>query len=286
MVQQRAGQERDIAVDPESVAEVAWITKWQQLVTQSMGGLLPECSDLSAVQKLLDIACGSGAWTLELAFAYAQMEILGIDVNRTSIRYALAQAEMQGLENVDFQIMDALENLTFPDHTFDIINAQFIDNRIPVRAWPEFLQHCQRVLRPGGIMRILSSELIITTSKAYEELLRLSLLALHKAGYCTASNGYYTGNSVLLVQEMRRAGYQQVQQRAYVIDFSNGTKASEDNYRNFSVYMQLLKPFLQRMEVVTEERFETLYREATIDLLSDNCGGMWYFLTIWGSTPT
>jgi len=49
--------------------------------------------------------------------------------------------------------------------------------------------------------------------------------------------------------------------------------------------MQLIKHFLLKMEVVTEEHFEALCREATIDLLSDNYCGMWYFLTLWGEAP-
>jgi len=134
-------------------------------------------------------------------------------------------------------------------------------------------------------MRITASELVVTNSKAYEELLRLNTLALYHAGYCAAANGYYTGTTALLSQALRQAGYQQVQHHAHVIDLSKGTYAFEHHYANFVVLMQLIKPFLLKMEVVTEEHFEVLCREATIDLLSDNYCGMWYFLTLWGEAP-
>jgi len=57
-------------------------------------------------------------WALEVAFTYAQMKVVGIDPNRTLTRYAQVQARTQGLENVDFQVMDALHDLDFPDHTY------------------------------------------------------------------------------------------------------------------------------------------------------------------------
>ncbi|HTK08662.1 MAG TPA: class I SAM-dependent methyltransferase [Ktedonobacteraceae bacterium] len=268
-----------------SAAEVARITKRQQLMIDNVGGLFPERCGLSSIQRILDIACGPGIWALEVAFTYAQIEVVGIDPNRTNIRYAQAQAQAQNLENVDFQVMDALHGLDFSDHTFDLVNAQFIDDRVPISAWPTLLQSCLRVLRPGGVMRITISELIVTNSAAYEELLRLNMLALYKAGYGSSAHGYYSGTTAMLSHMLRQVGYQQVQQRAHVIDLSQGSKASQDNYASFAVLMQLIKPFLLKMEVVTEDRFDVLYREATINLLSDTYYGLWYFLTVWGEAP-
>ena len=285
MGQQGAESGQFVSGQFDSAAEVARITKRQQLIMDNIGGLFPERSDLSSIQHILDIACGPGVWALEVAFAYAQMFVTGIDANRLNIRYAQAQAQAQSLDNVDFQIMDVLQELDFDDHAFDLVNAKFIEDRIPVNAWPSVLQSCQRVLRPGGTLRITTSELTVTNSKAYEELLRLYMLALYKAGYCVSDNGYYSGTGAMLSYTLGQLGYQRVQQRAYVIDFSHGTKASGDNYANMAVQMQLRKPFLTRMGVVTDDHFDALYREATIDLLSDNYCSMWYFLTIWGEVP-
>jgi hypothetical protein len=134
-------------------------------------------------------------------------------------------------------------------------------------------------------MRITASDLVVTKSKAYEELLRLNTLALYRAGYCASAHGYYTGTTALLSRALRQADYQQVQHHAHVIDLSKGAYAFEHHYANFVVLMQLIKPFLLKMEVVTEEHFDALCREATIDLLSDNYCGMWYFLTLWGVAP-
>ncbi len=286
MVQKGTRREHIVSVDVENIAEIVRITKRQQLVMECMGGLFPQQDDLSSRCCILDIACGPGVWALETAFTYPQMEVVGIDPNRTSILYARAQAQTQCLQNVDFQVMDALHGLDFPDATFDVINMQFVDTSIPVTAWSAFLRNAQRVLRPGGSINITTTVLVVTNSKAYEELLRLKALALYKAGYSVADNGYYSGIAAMLSQTLHYVGYQQVRHRAYAIDFFRGTKASEENYPNFLVWIQLVKPFLLRMEVVTEDRFETLYREATIDLLSDNYCGMWHFLTLWGSLPS
>jgi ubiquinone/menaquinone biosynthesis C-methylase UbiE len=285
MGQQEEGQGQFVSGQFDSAAEVARITKRQQLITDNIGGLFHERSDLASINHVLDIACGPGVWALEVAFAHPQIQVTGIDASRTNVRYAQAQAQAQSLVNVDFQAMDVVQGLSFDDHTFDLVNAKFIDDRIPINAWPAVLQSCQRVLRPGGTMRITTSELTVTNSKAYEELLRLYTLALYKAGYCVSGNGYHTGTGAMLNWTLGQVGYQRVQRCAYVIDYSHGTKASEENYANLAVQMQLNKQFLMDMEVVTDDHFEALYHEATIDLLSSNYCSMWYFLTMWGETP-
>jgi len=53
------------------MAEIARITKWQQLVMQSMGGLFPERATYLHSARF-DIACGPGIWALEVAFTYAR----------------------------------------------------------------------------------------------------------------------------------------------------------------------------------------------------------------------
>lgn len=285
MVQQSTGQKRIMTVDPECVAEIARITKWQKVIAESMGGLFPEQIDLSSVQHILDVACGSGAWALEVAFKYPALAVTGVDSNNLIIRYAQAQAQTQCLKNARFQVMDVLSGLDFSPQTFDMVNVQTLIDCIPVHAWPGFLQEGLRVLRPGGVMRITSSELVSTSSKAYEELLHACMLALHKAGFYPADNGYYTGLTAMHGHLLKRLGYQRVQQQAHVVYFSHGAASCEDHYTNFVVQMQLLKPFLLRMEVIAEERFEMLYREATIDLLSNDHYGAWYFMTTWGEAP-
>ena len=57
--------------DPNSGGEMARLLDQDRLITQGMGGLLPERSnDFSGINRVLDVACGPGGWSQEVAFAY------------------------------------------------------------------------------------------------------------------------------------------------------------------------------------------------------------------------
>src|SRR5437667_9447465 len=113
--------------DTESGAEMARLIDQDHLITQGMGGLLSERNnDFSGIRRILDIGCGPGGWALEVAFAYPETEVVGIDASRTMIDYAQAQARAQQLDNACFQEMDATQPLEFADNSFDIVNARFL----------------------------------------------------------------------------------------------------------------------------------------------------------------
>lgn len=59
-----------------------------------------------------------------MAFAYPDIEVVGIDISQQMIEYARAQARVQGLDNAYFHVMDATQPLDFPDSSFDLINGR------------------------------------------------------------------------------------------------------------------------------------------------------------------
>ena len=144
--------------DPESGAEMARLLNQDRLVTKGMGGLFAERSnDFSGIQRILDVACGPGGWVQEVAFEHPEIEVVGFDISRAMIDYANAQAQVQGLDNARFLVMDMLKPLDFPNGSFDLVNARFI-NFLPAAAWPKLLQEFQRITRPGGFIRLTESE--------------------------------------------------------------------------------------------------------------------------------
>src|SRR5438874_12617188 len=143
--------------DPENVAEMARLLGQDRLITEGMGGLFPERFDLSGIHRILDVACGPGGWALEVALKYPQIEVVGIDISQAMITYAQAQVQVQGLENASFQVMDIQKPLNFPDGSFDLVNARFI-NFLPAATWPQLMQEFGRITRSGGVIRLTESE--------------------------------------------------------------------------------------------------------------------------------
>src|SRR5579859_3425866 len=111
-------------IDNESTAEMARLIHQDRLTTKSMGGFLSEQSDLSNIHDILDIACGPGGWVLGVADTYRYIHVVGMDSSPKMIEYARALAKAQKLENVEFQVMNALKPLNFPNDSFDIVNAR------------------------------------------------------------------------------------------------------------------------------------------------------------------
>src|SRR6266478_487898 len=141
-------------IDIESGAEMARLMNQDRFLTTIMGGVLSEQADLSHVHDILDIACGPGGWVLDVAYAYPQINVVGIDISQGMIEYARAQAKVQLLDNASFINMDALKPLQFLDHSFDLVNTRLICPFMLTTAWPSLLQECMRITRPGGIARL------------------------------------------------------------------------------------------------------------------------------------
>ncbi len=71
-------------------------------------------------QSLLDIGCGPGTITTDLAALVAPGPVVGIDAAPEVIEQAAAHAATTGAENVRFEVGD-LFHLDYEDNTFDVI---------------------------------------------------------------------------------------------------------------------------------------------------------------------
>ncbi|MHB1326253.1 MAG: class I SAM-dependent methyltransferase [Thermoleophilia bacterium] len=104
-----------------------------------------------AGEKALDIGCGTGAFTLELARRGANTT--GVDQSESMVSLARSLAAQDGLQ-VGFTVADA-EALPFPDGEFDLVIAVTV---LCFAADPgRLLRESLRVLKPNG--RLVLGEL-------------------------------------------------------------------------------------------------------------------------------
>jgi ubiquinone/menaquinone biosynthesis C-methylase UbiE len=111
--------------------------------------LLPH---LQPGQRLLDVGCGPGTITVDLATHVAPGEVVGID------RSAEVVAQAQALDapgNVRFETGDVYA-LAYEDASFDVVHAHQVLQHLsdPVGA----LRELRRVLRPGGRLAVRDSD--------------------------------------------------------------------------------------------------------------------------------
>ena len=109
------------------------------LATNSIGG------------RVLEVGVGTG---ISLPQYAANLRIFGTDISPAMLRKARARVADLRLGNVEgLAVMDA-EKLEFPDHSFDVVMAQYVVTAVPN---PEAaLNEFARVLRPGGEIILLS----------------------------------------------------------------------------------------------------------------------------------
>jgi SAM-dependent methyltransferase len=118
----------------------------------SAGYLLPH---LAPGTRLLDVGCGPGTITVDLARLVAPGEVVGIDAVEVVLAGARQVAEMARVDNVRFQVADGMA-LPFDDGTFDVVHAHQVLQHVPDPVG--LLREMRRVCRPGGLVAARDSD--------------------------------------------------------------------------------------------------------------------------------
>jgi SAM-dependent methyltransferase len=119
--------------------------RWRT-AANSAAYLLPH---LAPGMRLLDVGCGPGTITLDLAGLVAPGDVVGIDAAEAPLADARAAAAAAGVSDVTFQVADGMA-LPFDDGTFDVAHAHQVLQHVPDPVG--MLREMRRVTRPGGIV--------------------------------------------------------------------------------------------------------------------------------------
>ncbi|MEU8029793.1 class I SAM-dependent methyltransferase [Streptomyces sp. NPDC049099] len=105
--------------------------------------------------KILDIGCGPGTITADLAERVPEGHVTGVDHAPGILEQARATAAARGLANVDFAVAD-VHALDYPDDTFCVVHAHQVLQHVgdPVQA----LREMKRVTRPGGLIAVRDAD--------------------------------------------------------------------------------------------------------------------------------
>jgi 2-polyprenyl-6-hydroxyphenyl methylase/3-demethylubiquinone-9 3-methyltransferase len=107
---------------------------------------IAQLADLPEVIDVLDI--GSGAGTLAMLWAEQGHRVVGVDINEPLTQLARKRAQEDLLE-VRFEVGSATD-LSLPSESFDVCFAPELLEH--VAEWQSCLDEFARVLRPGGIL--------------------------------------------------------------------------------------------------------------------------------------
>jgi ubiquinone/menaquinone biosynthesis C-methylase UbiE len=169
-------------------------------------------------QSLLDIGCGPGTITTDLARLVAPGPVVGLDASPDVIAQAEEHAAEVGLENVRFEVGD-LFNLGYDDDSFDVVHMHQVLQHLtdPVSA----LVEARRVIHPDGVLAARDGDFgAFTWSPADPALDRWMELYLA----ITTQNGHNALIGRELLGIAQRAGFTEV-----TVSSSNWTYADPES---------------------------------------------------------
>ena len=116
--------------------------------------LWPEIG-IVAGQKVLDLGCGSGVISHELAKRVYPAEVIGIDISEELLKkgeHIYRAQSHRTQENLSFQ-QGSVYELPFPNNSFDVVYARLLFQHLSAPL--DALANILRVLKPGGKLCIL-----------------------------------------------------------------------------------------------------------------------------------
>ncbi|KAF7723082.1 hypothetical protein EC973_002366 [Apophysomyces ossiformis] len=111
--------------------------------------------DFSRLTRVLDIGCGPGAWCLDLAQHYPQLEVIGVDC--TDMFPANAPP------NCRFWRHNVLHGLHghFEEASIDYCHIRFMNLAFTADQYARTVKDCWKILRPGGYLEIMEMDMYI-----------------------------------------------------------------------------------------------------------------------------
>lgn len=114
--------------------------------------LLPE---LRSGLSLLDLGCGPGSITLDLAELVAPGRVVGVDSSGTVVTAAAEAARDRGTGNVTFRTAD-IHDLPFEAATFDVVHAHQVLQHLPDPV--SALRTMGRMCAPEGLIAVRDAD--------------------------------------------------------------------------------------------------------------------------------
>ncbi len=269
--------------DRSSQEEMNRLRVQDKMVTDSMGGVLPEQPDPERFRRVLDIGSGSGSWVLEAAQTYPGMFVFGIDISQSMIEYARQQAAELGVsDRVEFRVMDALRMLEYPANFFDLVNLRFGVSWVRKWDWPKLLSEMQRVTHSDGIIRVTEPDIIqASNSSALIRVQEIIQHAFFRVGHIFEDES--TGLTAHLVPLLTQHGVRHVHTKAYHLEYRAGTPQGQAYYENWSRGFRTGRPFLQKWGCLTPD-YDTSCKQAVKEMQQGDFYAIYPILTAWGES--
>ena len=187
---------------------------------------------------ILEVGCGPGTLSRKLAKKFNNVTVTGLDMDTNFINYCIEQANLMNLDNVKYNIGDAL-SLPYEDNSFDACTSYTVIEHVKNR---EFLQEQFRVCKPNGCVSIMNvrPELALISKDNDQSQREIELLAkissVTKESKKEMNVGIYFDNPENIMRLFEEIGFGEIQ-----IDVISHITCIDD-YRNTNKFKkQIIK---------------------------------------------
>jgi ubiquinone/menaquinone biosynthesis C-methylase UbiE len=270
--------------DPENAVEMARLLNQHTFLSRAMSGVLPTLSpaQTTRIRDVLDLACGPGGWVLDVARALPHAFVLGVDVSAIMVAYGRVELQRLGIQNARFLTMDIHAPLQFPDKNFDLVHGRLLSSLLKRDEWPSLLQEVFRICRVGGTLLLTEIELPVTTSPALTQLYQLLARAYQQTSRSFTTSGSTFAIIANLSSLLQNAGFHNIQERTYTLDFSTNTPLHTAFYQSTLSFFQLIEPFFTGLSLITTTEYQRLYQQMSSETWDISFRATGSLLSAWG----
>jgi ubiquinone/menaquinone biosynthesis C-methylase UbiE len=107
--------------------------------------------------RIADIACGTGRLLTQMAVAFPQAQLYGIDLSPFYAAHGQQSVQARGLTGKIQIASGNAESLPYADNSMDALTCVYLFHELPRAARRTVVREMLRVLRPGGVLVIEDS---------------------------------------------------------------------------------------------------------------------------------
>ena len=257
-----------------SASEVARTFFGNPYLLEALGNLLPPVIDLTKVQRVLDIGCGSGEWARRLVKAYPHLHVVGIDTSLHLIHEATSLAVAEGLIGLSFYQFTTTQPLAFPSESFDVVHVHSLASFISTAMWSRILEEMLRLLKINGWINIVDYEQGSTSSQAFNRLQSIGMQGVRALGGSLAPASPTQGVAARLYGFLVDAELVDVAYTVHAVDYGvNNRPGARQFLTDLVVGMLDFRAFVLQMGLIDSETFDTLVEQSKDELCRpDSCG--------------
>ncbi len=286
--QQKPSSEEDTWTADDMQERFTAYGREQHLFTVQMqrGRLYPLHLPVHAMQRVLHLGCSTGEWLFDLAHLHSHLQCYGMETDEHLLREAIIRRNIGGMHRIELRKMTHWHALSAPDNYFDLIFTRYRTRSVSPHLWPQIIQECMRLLRPGGWLVIVDVDYFETSSPAFMALHHAAMQAMKYFQNSIDATGSSFGVTLQFYQMFQAAGLQEVRYDLDSLDFGFMSGSMGHHFmNNIMQYEQFVRPLVIQAHVLYAGEFDALVAQANVEMRARDFCGWGMLISTYGQKP-